>query len=362
LASWYTPVPVDDVNSAVIDNYNKNIRYTEKLDYKKDIYHKKHCSENYPYPIKNEISYLAISGGSDNGAYAAGFLKGWTKTKKRPNFKVVTGVSTGAIIAPFAFLGSDYDLTLEKMYTTMTREYVFVATIIDILDGLTGGLAVTNTEPLKKQLQIYLTPEIINKIALENKKGRKLYISTTNLDTQDPVIWDIGAIADSGKKDSTDLIINIVLASSALPGVFPPVFFDVNVNGKQYKELHVDGGVVSQLLLPPETYQEECNVKRKLYLIRNSKLHSEYKVVRPRVYEIFSRSISSIIKYQAYGDLYRMYMVVKNNDIDYNLASIPDDFCHESKDVIFDKDYMIALFNRAYKDSSSGYKWKKNPF
>jgi len=357
----YTSVPVDYTDSVTVKNYDKNIRYNGDLNYGQDVYQKKTCDTNNPKNIK-EVSYLAISGGSDNGSYAAGFLKGWSVSGTRPEFSVVTGVSTGSIIAPFAFLGSDYDARLEEMYTSMKKENVFVATFINILDGITGGLAVSDTSPLKKQLKKYLTKDIIDKIAAENAKGRKLYISTTNLDTQKPVIWDIGIIASSDNDNSSDIIINIILASSALPGVFPPVFFDVTADGKNYKELHVDGGVVSQLLLPPETYIENCDENRKMYLIRNSKLHSEYEVIKPKMFNIFQRSISSIIKYQAYGDLYRMYIAVKNNNIEYNLACIPDDFDYKSKDIVFDKEYMNALFERAYKDSFSGYTWKKNPF
>lgn len=342
-----------------VEDYSKNIRQNDP-GYNQDIFQQKECPKT-DVPKQN-ISYLAISGGSDNGAFAAGFLKGWTDSGKRPNFKVVTGVSTGAIIAPFAFLGPKYDSVLEEMYTTVENDDVFLITFLDILDGIVWGLAVSDTSPLKEKLNAFITPKLVKEIAAENKKGRKLYISTTNLDAQKPVIWDIGAIAASGKKNSREMIINIILASSAMPGIFPPVFFDVNVNGKEYKELHVDGGVVSQLLLPPEIYNQKCNYNRKMYLIRNSKLRSEYKIVQPRIFDIFKKSISSIIKYQTYGDLCRMYSALKSNNIDYNLASIPDDFEFQSNATFFDKEYMSNLFNRAYKDAKGKYKWKKNPF
>lgn len=359
----YESVPINKVDSVVVENYNKNIRYNGKITYEDEVYIKKEC-EKKPKTDESKptISYLAISGGSDNGAYAAGFLNGWTKSGTRPKFQIVTGVSTGAIIAPFAFLGSKYDSVLKKMYTTVEKDNVFLTTFVDIVDGVIWGLAVSDTSPLRQQLKTFITPEIIKKIAVEHKHGRRLYISTTNLDTQKPVIWDIGAIAASNKDNSLDLIINIMLASSALPGMFPPVFFDVNVDGHEYKELHVDGGIVSQLLLPPEIYTTDCDSNRKMYLIRNSKLHSEYKVVRPRTFDIFRRSLASIIKYQAYGDLYRMYLAVKNNNIDYNLASIPDDFECKTETSFFDKKYMNTLFDRAYHEAASGYKWKKNPF
>lgn len=275
---------------------------------------------------------------------------------------MVTGVSTGAIIAPFAFLGPKYDPLLEKMYTKVEKDDIFLISFLDILDGVIWGLAVSDTSPLKEKLNMFITPELVKKIAIENKKGRKLYISTTNLDAQKTIIWDIGAIASSDKKDSRNLIINIILASSSMPGIFPPVFFDVNVDGKEYKEMHVDGGVVSQLLLPPEIYNQKCDFNRKMYLIRNSKLRSEYKVVRPSTFDIFRTSINSIIKYQTYGDLCRMYSTLKSNNIDFNLASIPNDFKCEGKTSFFDKEYMNTLFKRAYKDSAKGYKWKKNPF
>lgn len=356
----YDSVPATQIDSVQVDDYGKDIRQNDP-SYGQDVYQQKECIKKTDLPPK-DVSYLAISGGSDNGAFAAGFLKGWTKSGTRPKFQIVTGVSTGAIIAPFAFLGPKYDTILEKMYTSVEKDDIFLVSFIDILDGVVWGLAVSDISPLKEQLQNIITPEVIKKIAAENKKGRKLYISTTNLDTQKPVIWDIGAIAATGKKDSRDLIIDIILASSAMPGIFPPVFFDVNVDGHKYKEMHVDGGVVSQLLLPPEIYVEKCDFNRKMYLIRNSKLHSEYKIVHPRTFDIFRKSLDSIIKYQTYGDLCRMYATLTNNNIDYNLASIPADFKFKGKTSFFDKEYMNRLFKRAYKESVHGYKWKKNPF
>ncbi|MCT4553048.1 MAG: patatin-like phospholipase family protein [Alphaproteobacteria bacterium] len=354
----YKPVPKLEQNKVLVKNYHSSIRQNGETS---TYFDDKTCLD-FPEENNEEISYLAISGGSDKGAYAAGFLNGWSDAGGRPEFDIVTGVSTGALIAPFAFLGKDYDSTLKKMYTTMKEENIFVSGFVDVLDGLTGGMAVADTSPLREQLEFYITEEIVEKIAVEHRNGRRLYMSSTNLDSQKPIIWNIGEIANSGREDSIDLIHNIMLASSAIPGVFPPVFFDVEYNGNNYKEVHVDGSVVSNVLFPPDVFEKKCGYDRKMYIIRNSKLHSEYEVVKPSMFNIFSRSIASVVKYQAYGDLYRMYVVLDNNDIDYNLTYIPDDFDHERENPVFDIEYMRALYDRAYKDSNNNFEWKKNPF
>jgi predicted acylesterase/phospholipase RssA len=178
------------------------------------------------------VSYLAVSGGGDNGAFGAGLLNGWTKTGTRPEFKMVTGVSTGALIAPFAFLGPDYDAALREVYTSMTPEKVYRAR------GLRAVLfddAMADTGPLSEIIALYANQKMLEAIAREYQKGRLLMIGTTDLDAQRPVIWNIGAIAASGHPGALDLIRKILRASAAVPGAFQPVLIDVELDGKNYQ-------------------------------------------------------------------------------------------------------------------------------
>lgn len=163
--------------------------------------------------------FLAISGGGAEGAYGAGILCGWTATGTRPEFKVVTGISTGALTAPFAFLGSGYDDKLRKVYTSVTtaeiaRKRGILAAIYDD--------ALMDTVPLRKLLASLVDEQMMRDIAAEYAKGRILMVATTNLDANRGVIWNIGAIAQTGKPEALELIHDILIASAAIPAAFPP--------------------------------------------------------------------------------------------------------------------------------------------
>jgi len=188
--------------------------------------------------------YLTISGGGANGAFGADLLKGWSQSGSRPEMTIVTGISTGALIAPFAFLGSDFDDELEQLYTTLsTKDLVRERSLI-------GGLlsdAMADTEPLRDFLQSKVDEQMIEAIAREYEQGRRLLIGTTNLDAKRPVIWNIGAIAAVRTEESAQLIRDVMLASASIPGVFPPVRISVRVGEQEYDELHVGGGVTTAM-------------------------------------------------------------------------------------------------------------------
>ena len=199
-------------------------------------------------PNNGLYDILVLSGGGPDGAFGAGLLNGWTAHGDRPEFSLVTGISTGALIAPFAFLGPDYDDELKRFYTqTGTADLVSVA----VFKGILGAAGLTDTTPIRAILEREITPDFVAKIAEEHRKGRRLWIGTTNLDSQRPVVWDIGAMAATGRADAPALIREVLLASASIPGAFPPVIFQVEANGKRFSEMHVDGGVTRQLFLFP---------------------------------------------------------------------------------------------------------------
>ena len=185
-----------------------------------------------------EHHYLAISGGGANGAFAAGALIGWTAEGSRPEFTIVTGVSTGALIAPFAFLGPEYDQQLKEVYTTTDSAGIFnLRSVFKIV----GGDGLVDSSPLRATLNRYVTDEMVARIAAEYRRGRMLLIGTTNLDAGRPVIWNVGRIANTGNPDSRNLIIDILTASASIPGAFPPVYMPVEgSDGQSYDEMHVD--------------------------------------------------------------------------------------------------------------------------
>ncbi|MGB5062587.1 MAG: patatin-like phospholipase family protein [Candidatus Competibacter sp.] len=313
-------------------------------------------------------SYLAISGGGDDGAFGAGLLVGWTQAGNRPTFKLVTGVSTGALIAPFAFLGPEYDETLQAVYTQITPEDI--ATQRGLLAAITSD-ALADNQPLFRLISKYFTKDLLARIAEEHRKGRLLFIGTTNLDARRPVVWNMGAIAEAATNNpqAVELFRHILLASAAIPGEFPPVMFDVEVDGNPYQEMHVDGGAMRQVFLYPANLsdtarQEGINVLakrvRKAYVIRNARLDPDWATVERSTLTIVGHAISALIETQGIGDLYRLYLLAQKDGLDFNLAYIGANFTVEHQED-FDQKFMRALFDYGYQLGKKGYPWQKAP-
>jgi hypothetical protein len=306
--------------------------------------------------------YLLVSGGGGDGAFGAGLLVGWTSTGRRPEFQIVTGISTGAIIAPFAFLGSAYDPTLRELYTSFgSDDLVRRRGLFEVLRSDSAF----STEPLARLLERYVGDAEIAAIAAEGRKGRSLLIGTTNLDAARPVIWDITQIALSGLPSAKRLIHDVIRASTAIPGAFPPVLIKVEANGLHYDEMHVDGGVTSQLFLGPTGLEwlriaERLRVEgpAQLYLIRNAKLSPRWEPVSLRLAPILSRTVSSLIRTQGIGDLAQIYLTAERAGMGFNLASVPDDF-NLNPSELFDPEYMRALFERGVAAGHDETSWMR---
>ncbi|MGF7159559.1 hypothetical protein FHS85_001178 [Rhodoligotrophos appendicifer] len=303
--------------------------------------------------------FLALSGGGDDGAFGAGLLVGWTATGRRPSFKIVTGISTGALIAPFAFLGSDYDGVLRAVYTETSQKDIFTPRMV--FAALTND-AMSDTTPLYRMISRYVDANLMARIAKEYRKGRLLLIATTNLDAGRPVIWNIGAIANSGHPQAIETIKRILLASASIPGAFPPVMFDVDVNGVPRQEMHVDGGAVAQVFLYPPTISVKGGPKRKreAYIIRNGRFSVPWTTVDRQTLSIAGRAVNTMITSNGIGDLYRIYATTQRDGVDFNLAVIGPDFTVPYK-TPFEQSYMRALFNYGYEAAIAGYKWRKTP-
>ncbi len=309
-----------------------------------------------------EADGLVVSGGGDNGAFGANLLIGWTAKGDRPSFKIVTGISTGALIAPFAFMGPDYDDELRSVYTKVSAKDIFEER------GLLAAIfddAMAHTGPLWRLVERHINMEMLQAIAKEYRKGRLLFVATTNLDARRPVIWNMGAIAESGHPNALRLFRSILIASSAIPGMFPPVMIDVEIGDQKFQEMHVDGGAMAQAFLyPPSLHVDDKEMKvhreRKAYIIRNARLDPKWATVERRTLNIAGRAISSLIHTQGIGDLYKMYLITKRDGIDFNLAYIPSDFTEKHKKP-FETDYMKRLFDYGYKLARKGYPWQKYP-
>jgi hypothetical protein len=306
---------------------------------------------------------LALSGGGEDGAFGAGLLVGWSEHGDRPQFKIVTGASTGALAAPFAFLGSEYDWALHQIYTetgagdVASKRFLLAAVNNDAL--LDNG-------PLEQSISKYLDGKILDRIAEQYEKGRLLLVSTTNLDTGKLVIWNIGAIAASGHPRRLELVRKIMLASAAIPGLFPPVMIDVLLDQQKHQEMHVDGGTVSQVFLYPPSLRLGRILRRDgappptAYIIRNGRASPQPDKVERKTLAIAGRAIETMIASNGVGDLYRIYTTVQRDHIAFNLALI-DDAVQPPPSTRFDRAYMALLFARGREQGRRGYAWQKVP-
>ncbi len=313
-----------------------------------------------------QLQLLAVSGGGENGAFGAGLLCGWSVEGTRPTFDLVTGISTGALTAPFAFLGTGYDPQLRAVYTETPPNRILLKR------GLTAALfddALADNEPLFKTISHYVDDRMLAGIAQAYDAGRLLLIGSTDLDAQVPVIWNIGAIAKSGHPRAADTIRRILLASAAIPGAFPPSMIEVTVGGKTYQEMHVDGGAFAQTFLYPSALTRNRDQRRRTgqpvvearaFVIRNGRLDPEWATVERRTLGIASRAIDTMITAAGYNDVIRIYAITRRDDIDYNLAFIGPDF-NEVLPSPFDPTYMRALYAYAFQRARLGYDWAKKP-
>ena len=365
------PVPQELVESARIGNMSeiRIIVGMKNTELQKNLLEsiKQEDPKHFPFKLGGTKFYpiLTISGGAANGAYGAGLLQGWSQEGSRPVFKVVTGVSTGAIIAPFAFLGKEYDAGLEEYYTTTSTKDIFK---MKGFFAILFGNSFVCTKPLQANIARMYDDKFLEKIASEHRRGRRLFVGTVNLDAQRFVIWDMGAIACRG---DTALFRKVILASASIPVMFPPTYFQVEAGGQQYDEMHVDGGTMTQVFALYSLLEnmegavksmglDASKIKSKLYIIRNGYVTPRYKKVDDGLAAIAGQAMDATVNAQGIGDLYRIYVFAQERGNDYNLAFIPSDYKSQAKEE-FDPQEMRRLFDRGYADAVKGYPWYKAP-
>ena len=358
-------VPFELSTQATVAGFPAGIRYfprdaTDVKEFERDFLRSNEIEKAYSkVDSLPPNAYLAISGGGDNGAFGAGLLNGWSRAGTRPVFKLVTGVSTGALIAPFAFLGPAYDERLKALYTGISFDDV--AKERWILSAIYSD-AMADNAPLQRLVKKSITGEMLDAIAAEHDKGRILLVATTNLDVRRPVIWNVTEIAATRLPGALDLVHKILIASAAIPGTFPPVMIDVEAGGKRYQEMHVDGGTATQVFVYPSALKlhELAQRDRTLYLIRNARLDPEWAEVDPRTLPISFRAITCLIHNQGLGDLYRIYAITRRDHVKFRLTFIPSTF-QSPHPGEFDTAYMRDLFAVGEKMALEGHEWSEHP-
>jgi hypothetical protein len=309
---------------------------------------------------RGPANFLALSGGSDSGAFGAGLLVGWSASGLRPEFNVVTGISAGALIAPLAFLGPDYDPQLREVFTAVSQSDVLL--FRRRITALLFGEALADTSPLAGLINRVVDENMLAAIAREYGRGRLLFIATTNLDLQRPVVWNIGAIAASGHPRALDLFRSILLASASIPGAFPPVLVDVELNGAHYQEMHVDGGATAQVFLYPPSLdlRNAPPRQRTAYVIRNGRVDVEWSRTDRRLLSIAGRSLAALVHFSGLNDISRIYLLSLRDRLAFRLAFIGPDFDAE-RPAPFDRGYMNALFEYGYRQGRDGGRWHDRP-
>jgi hypothetical protein len=296
--------------------------------------------------------WLILSTGGADGAFGAGLLTGLSAAGKRPDYAVVTGVSTGALMAPFIFAGARYDAVLQTVYTQTSAGDIFEV-------GGTGE-SFLDTWPLRDLIAKQINAQLLADIAAAHQAGRRLFIVTTDLDAGRAVVWNMGAIAVHGGDAAIKLFRSVLLASGSVPGAFPPVLIEVDSNGKHFAEMHVDGGVGGQFFVaPPALMASTSNYKipaDALYIVVNSSLQPEFQIVERSTPSILAQSVSTAIKADLRVLLDRAFVAAQRSGIGFNVASIPANFNAPSRGA-FDPDYMKALFKLGYDQGRSA-----NPF
>jgi predicted patatin/cPLA2 family phospholipase len=307
---------------------------------------------------RREVHLLALSGGGDNGAFGAGVVIGWTARGDRPVFDVVTGISAGALIAPFAFLGPNYDGRLAEVFTAVAPADVLLLRRFTLPFQILFGQALADTSPLYNLIARHADQAMLAAIAEEYRKGRLLFIGTTNLDVQRPVVWNIGAIAASGHPRALELFRAILLASASIPGAFPPVMISAEHEGRRYQEMHVDGGAATQVFLyPPELdVPSQPGLRRVVHVIRNGKLDMEAETTSPGLFSIARRSAATLLHFSGIGDIQRIRLLAERDGLEFRLAHIAREFDHPRPEA-FDTAYMRALFAHGQHVGRTGEGW-----
>lgn len=301
--------------------------------------------------------WLVLSSGGENGAFAAGLLTGWSEAGTRPDFGVVTGVSTGALIAPFAFVGRSGNPALENAYTTTSAADVFE------LGGTVDAL--TDSWPLQRQIKRNITPALLADVAAEHGRGRRLLVVTTELDSGRPVLWDMGALAAEGSPEALKLFRAVLLASAAVPGLFPPVMIDVrSEGGRRFQEMHADGGIAAPFFVAPAATLLAADPDRipasAVYIVVNHRLGPEFQVAQRTVLGVLGRALSAATKAQVAGALALTRAYAARTGLPLHVALI-DERLDKASSAQFDAEYMRALFTFGRDTGSAGtaFDWKR---
>ena len=313
--------------------------------------------EGVPVGADGRLDFIALSGGGSNGAFTAGLMKGWSETGERPDFEVVTGVSTGALAAPFVFLGPDYDDELAEAYTGGAAAGLLQSQGLGVL----FGSGIYKSAPLRSLVERFVTEDVLRAVAAEYAKGRVLLVATTDLDSQRGVSWDLGAIATQDTPEALELFRSVLVASASIPGAFPPVLIQSDNGGLYFEEMHVDGGVTTPFLAVPETlwsFREPSDTLRgaRFYVVVNGRTNPSFGITKDTPQGVLGRSIDILLRASLVTTLAGNHAFADRNDLFFRYAALPDD--SEASALDFSIESMSAVYEVGRRGAISGDAWR----
>lgn len=313
--------------------------------------------EGVPVGADGRLDFIALSGGGSNGAFTAGLMKGWSETGERPDFEVVTGVSTGALAAPFVFLGPDYDDELAEAYTGGAAAGLLQSRGL----GALIGSGIYKSEPLRALVERFVDEDVLRAVAAEYAKGRVLLVATTDLDSQRGVSWDLGAIATQATPEALELFRSVLVASASIPGAFPPVLIPSDNAGLNFEEMHVDGGVTTPFLAVPETlwsFREPSDTLRgaRFYVVVNGRTNPSFGITKDTPQGVLGRSLDILLRASLVTTLAGNHAFADRNNLFFRYAALPND--SEASALDFSIESMSAVYEVGRQGALSGDAWR----
>ncbi len=307
-----------------------------------------------PNPAAKPLNVLCVSGGGKYAAFTAGVLNGWTATGERPTFDVATGISSGAPTALLAFLGPKYDPILSETFLSLKRTDLFTWRPVR---GVLSGEGLMSSRPLEQLLARKVDPALLADLSAAHRSGRRLFIATSNVITHKLVVWDVGAIAYSGRPDAAALVRKVILAACSIPGLVPPVEFDVTVNGVRYTELHADAGNLAQVFvrtvgpLPPDSA---------IWVLSAGKTHPDYDAKQPRILEAMVRAVSATLYALFRADTMKLYALCGVTRSKFRIQALPPEFAGRASSMVFDPVESERMYLVGYQ-MGAGKSWETRP-
>jgi hypothetical protein len=344
------------------EGFASDIR-TDALDYNFFETHAEESTGAVRAASDGSVDILALSGGGAGGAFGAGVLVGLTNAHTRPQFELVTGVSTGALIAPFAFLGSDWDGKLTEAYRGEATDGLLKSRGAGVL----FGVGVYEGEPLRRLVERFVTDELIATIAKEAATGRMLLVATTNLDREETVIWNMGAIASQsragpdGAERARELFRDVLIASASAPGVFPPVLIEVKEGEKAYQEMHVDGGATTPFFIVPDIamimgYAPKALHGANVYVVINGQASSPPRATQNNTVDIAARSFTAVLNHMTRTELAQTNAFASRNGMAFRFTTIPP-AVEFGGSLAFDQANMRAIFDYGMRCATRSHAW-----